>query len=309
MTAGNVDPTIVASEQMRDGRVCFDPSLPGPKGMRVGPSLHFPVLAEGLDLALHYGWFADPTQVPDSLEALRLGQAAFTARVLELISPRAQRVLDVGTGRGETARGLAARGAEVVTLSPDLNQGRWLARAPHPGIVFLHTRFEEFRQSSQQMFDHVLFSESSNYVALDNLLAHSASLTTAHGSLVIAAPFLRGERSLVYRDMHRQSDFRARILRSAWRIREEYDLTEQVAPTLRIGRQLVLRRVVPSARAIDRYLAEHGPAPVRLLSWLFQSYRRRGLSLLSRDLPALLDPVAFCRDVAFLFVKLEKANT
>ena len=61
--------------------------------------------------------------------------------------------------------------------------------------------------------------------------------------------------------------------------------TAQVAPTLRIGRQLLARRVVPSARAIDRYLADHGPMPVR---WL------RGVSVMvsqARMLPSEFVPV------------------
>jgi len=308
MDSGDARSAGLRLPELGDRPVRFDPLLTGPKGTRIGPSLHFPVLAEGLDLALHYGWFEDPSQVADSLDALREGQQAFTAQLLKLVTPGAARVLDVGTGRGETARALAALGAEVVTLSPDLNQGRWLRRAPHPGIAFVHTRFEDFRHGPEGSFDHVVFSESSNYVALDNLLAHSSALSTPRGALLIAAPFLRGERSLVYRDMHGQRDFRARIARSPWQIREEYDFTEQVAPTLRIGRHLLERRVVPSARAIDGYLAEQGPIAVRLLSWLLKSYRRRALALLGRDLPALLDPRVFCRDVAFLFLRLEKTN-
>ncbi|MEO8903846.1 MAG: hypothetical protein ABI488_16155 [Polyangiaceae bacterium] len=103
-----------------------------------------------------------------------------------------------------------------------------------------------------------MFSESSNYVALDNLLAHSAALTAPAGSLVIAAPFLRGAGSRVYQDMHRLIDFRAKLARTAWVVREEHDFTDNVAPTLRIGRMLIERRVVPSARAIDEYLADLG---------------------------------------------------
>jgi len=293
---------------MGDRALRFDSRLKGPKATRIGPALHFPILADGLDLALHYGWFGDPSQVTDSLEALRQAQTAFTSQLLKLVSPGAQRVLDVGTGRGETARALAALGAQVVTLSPDINQGRWLYRSPHPKIAFLHARFEDFRHGPEHLFDHVVFSESSNYVALDNLFAHSAALTTPRASLVIAAPFLRGERSPVHRDMHSQDEFRAKLARSGWRICEEHDFTQQVVPTLSIGRQWIKRRVVPSALAIDHYLAEFGPPPVRLLSWLFQSYRRRGLALLSRDLPALLDPEVFCRDVAFLFLKLDKTD-
>ena len=291
---------------MRGRELQFNPSLSGPKGLRVGPGLHFPILAEGLDLALHYGWFAEPSLVGDSLAELRLGQAAFTAEVLKLVGSQAGHVLDVGTGRGETARALADTGATVVTLSPDRNQGEWLARSPHPGVVFEPLRFEDFGANSREAFDVVVFSESSNYVAMDNLLAHSAALTKPAGSLVIAAPFLRGQSSATYRDMHCLSELRAKVARTAWRIREEHDFTDNVAPTLRIGQRLIERSVVPSARAVDRYVARHGPLPLQLLGWLFQSYRRRGLALLERDLPALLDERVFSRDVAFLFMKLVK---
>lgn len=291
---------------MRDEPLRVDPLIPGPKGTRVGPSLHFPILAEGLDLALHYGWFAEPSVVGDSLEELRRGQTAFTEEVVKLVGPRARRVLDVGTGRGETARALAAAGASVVTLSPDRNQGRWLARAPHPRISFVPRRFEDFRTTRAESFDVVIFSESSNYVALDNLLTHSASLTGAQGSLVIAAPFLLGQGSSVHRDMHLQSELRTKLERSVWRIEEEHDFTENVAPTLRIGQRLIERRVVPSARAIDGYIAEYGPISLRVLGWLLRSYRRRGLALLERELPALLDERVFRRDVRFLFLKLTK---
>jgi MPBQ/MSBQ methyltransferase len=293
---------------MRDRELQFDPSRAGPKGLRVGPGLHFPILAEGLDLALHYGWFAEPGLVDDSLATLREGQAAFTAEVMKLVGPSARRVLDVGTGRGETARALAEAGAEVVTLSPDRNQGEWLGRSPHPRIAFQRLRFEDLPANSQAPFDVVVFSESSNYVALDNLLAHSAALTHPGGSLVVAAPFLRGPTSATYRDMHGASELRARLTRSAWRIATEHDFTENVAPTLRIGQRLVERRVVPSARAIDGFLAQYGPLPLRLLSWFFRSYRRRGLALLERELPALLDERTFKRDVAFLFLKLVKVT-
>jgi hypothetical protein len=108
--------------------------------------------------------------------------------------------------------------------------------------------------------------------------------------------------------MHGASELRARLTRSAWRIATEHDFTENVAPTLRIGQRLVERRVVPSARAIDGFLAQYGPLPLRLLSWFFRSYRRRGLALLERELPALLDERTFKRDVAFLFLKLVKVT-
>jgi SAM-dependent methyltransferase len=278
----------------------------GPKGTRVGPALHFPILAEGLDLALHYGWFETPGAVRTSLDDLRQGQVAFTREVVSLVPDSARRVLDVGTGRGETARALALRGAEVVTLSPDPNQGAWLARAPHPAVHFQALRFEDYWTSGEPSFDAVVLSESSNYVALDNLLVHSAALTLPGASLVVAAPFLRGTASATYSDMHRLDAFRDRLGRSAWRLRQELDFTENVAPTLSIGRALIEQRVVPSVRAVERYLAERGPVPLRVLSWLMRPYRRRGYALLERELPALLDEATFRRDVAFLFLHLSK---
>ncbi len=99
-------------------------------------------------------------------------------------------MLDVGTGRGETARALAASGAEVVTLSPDRHQGEWLGRSPHPKVAFEALRFEDFRANLQAPFDAVVFSESSNYVALDNLLVRSTrhACTPVRAGYCVFAP-------------------------------------------------------------------------------------------------------------------------
>src|SRR5262245_6372881 len=100
----------------------FDPRASGPAATRAGSS--FTVLFCGLSLAFDCGWFERPLDAGDTLEALRSGQPAFTEQVTRLVPQHARRILDVGTGRGETARALAARGAEVVTIAPDENQGR-----------------------------------------------------------------------------------------------------------------------------------------------------------------------------------------
>jgi len=267
-----------------DRMPAFDPARVGPAWERRGDGRVFPLLVEALGLSLHYGWFPDGRTEAASVEALRSGQRRFVDEILELVPRAAVTLLDVGTGTGDVAAALAARGHVVTSISPDPDQARWARRYAGPALELVPVRFEDFPLGRR--FDCVLFSESSNYVDLDNLLVRSDQLVADGGSLVLAAPFLRGP-SDVYTDLHLLDAFRGRLDRSSWGIEWERDATEEVAPTLELGRRLA--GGLPGALPL---------AVSRAIDWAAGGGFGRLLRMLDAD--------RFRSECAFLFVRLRR---
>lgn len=264
----------------------FDPARVGPAWARRGDGRVFPLLVETIGLSLHYGWFPEGRAETPSVEALRNGQRRFVDEVLELVPRAAVTLLDVGTGTGDVAAAISTRGHAVTSISPDPDQARWARRHVGPAVELVPVRFEDFPLGRR--FDCVLFSESSNYVDLDNLLVRSAELVADGGSLVIAAPFLRG-RSNVFTDLHLLDDFRRRAERSTWTIEWERDATAEVAPTLELGRRLA-----------GGFAGAIPPAVSRAIDWAAGGGYGRLLQMLDAD--------RFRSECVFLFVRLRRGR-
>ena len=113
--------------------------------------------------------------------ALRTEQT--TAFLREALRGR-RRVLEVGCGRGDVARALAAAGHEVTALDHEL---RHLPPGPPPpGLTYVE---HDFLAYDAALFDAVVFTASLHHIApLDRAVERAAALT-APGGLVIADDF------------------------------------------------------------------------------------------------------------------------
>lgn len=261
----------------------FDAARSGPAWRDRGDGVVFPFLVERLGLSMHYGWFPEGRFERASLDTLRTAQRLFLDHVLEIVPTDAAEVLDVGTGTGDVAVALAERGHRVMTISPDPDQARWVKGHVGPRLRFMPLRFEDL--PDEPRFDCIVFSESANYVDLENLLARSRELASPEATLVIAAPLATG-RSDVFTDMHTVAEFQRLVERSSWQTVHEYDATQYVAPTLRLSRDVALSWI---ERALPRALHE----VVR---------RRGGQTRLLR----MLDEDRFLTDCRFMFVALRR---
>src|SRR5262245_35526293 len=65
---------------------------------------------------LHYGRFE--ADIPAEFTHLKAAQDRYLDRLIELIPPSVERILDVGAGSGKTASVLLSRGYEVDCVSP-----------------------------------------------------------------------------------------------------------------------------------------------------------------------------------------------
>jgi SAM-dependent methyltransferase len=92
-----------------------------------------------------------------------------------------RRVLEVGCGRGDVARALAAAGHEVTALDLELPDPR-----PAPGVTYAESDLLAFDAAP---FDAVVFTASLHHIApLDRAIERAAALT-APGGLVVADDF------------------------------------------------------------------------------------------------------------------------
>lgn len=181
---------------------------------------------------LHYGLW-------DGLDVaagnLRRAQDAYTEKLFALLPPGPLRVLDIGGGAGETARKLLALGhaVEIVVPSPYL-AGR--CRENAPGARVHECTFEEF--TGQGPFDLCLFSESFQYIPLEQGLPRCVPLLSPGGSVLIADCF----RTEAYQGRHvqgpqpggghRMSAFRSMLDGVPLRVTHDEDITDSVAPSI-----------------------------------------------------------------------------
>jgi len=201
---------------------------------------------------LSYGlWETEPL----TLEGLKKAQDRYADHLGNLIPEAVRRVLDVGCGTGGTAIRLAERGLEVEGLAPDPYLQQVFSR--RSGRPFHLTRFELFQP--ERPFDLVLMSESAQYVMLDQLFRR-VMLHNPGAYLLVADYFRTGDDAgPLGTSGHRMDEFLDEARLWAFELLHREDVTDQVAPTLTLARQLVEQYALPTARILDETLARKRP--------------------------------------------------
>ncbi|MEL7211418.1 MAG: class I SAM-dependent methyltransferase [Pseudomonadota bacterium] len=225
---------------------------------------------------LHYGLW-------DGLDVtagnLRAAQDAYTDKLFKLLPDQPCRILDIGGGAGETARKLIALGHTVDIVVPS----KFLAdrcRANAPEATVHEMMFEDFQ--SEPRFDLCLFSESYQYIPLDQGLPKCLRLLEPGGKIIISDCF----RTPAYKVAnlsakvgggHREKAFRSMLETQSIRIAFEEDITASVAPSVDLEQGL-FNVFGYAATRIDTELAAKRPKARWLLHRvlrLLMSERRR----------------------------------
>jgi SAM-dependent methyltransferase len=229
--------------------------------------------------SLHYGYWEEAPERLD-LNSVRQAQANFTERLLSHIPPGVQKILDVGSGIGDNARALAARGYIVTAISPDKNHAKYYGPSEENNITFHNVTFEDFQ--SEERFDLILISEALNYFDKDLGLQQCRKYLRSGGYLLITGIF----RSLDQQDF--ADDFQLQDLpyvRQAagynFSLLKTVDITKNVVPTMILSSRAMKEYVRPSIEMAERYLKASGPWKLRFIKLFFAKQLR--------ELSAILD--------------------
>ncbi len=182
--------------------------------------------------SLHYGLW---TGLEVTAGNLRRAQDAYTNKLFALLPPGPLRILDIGGGAGETAKRLLALGHRVEIVVPSA----YLAarcRVNAPGAVVHECLFQDYAGGAG--FDLCLFSESFQYIPLDEGLPRALTLLATGGQVLIADCF----RSEAYTGRHQHGPqpgggHKLRAFRDKLRgwpvdMTHEEEITDAVAPSV-----------------------------------------------------------------------------
>ncbi|MEH2293069.1 class I SAM-dependent methyltransferase [Nostoc sp.] len=183
---------------------------------------------------LHYGyWETLPTAGEElTITRFRAAQEAYAAKLFSFIPETTKTVLDVGCGIGGNAAYLCSRGFGVEGLAPDAIQQEKFIKNTNGQIPFYLTRFEDFHTSHS--YDLVLFSESSQYIAADDLAQGTARLLNSGGYLLLADMMRSdaGYREGIFSNCHVASELQTALIQAGFKLIKTEDISTQIAPTI-----------------------------------------------------------------------------
>jgi ubiquinone/menaquinone biosynthesis C-methylase UbiE len=145
-----------------------------------------------------------------------MGELPDTEALGRLVDWKGLRVVDVGCGPGDLARGLAQLGAVVLGIEPSpaqvaLNR----AKEPTAGVELIEGNASRIPRDDDSV-DVVVFSRSLHHVpvdAMDGAIAEAIRvLVPQTGRLIVIEPDVRGQFTKLVRPFHDEVTVRARAL-------------------------------------------------------------------------------------------------
>jgi len=245
----------------------------------------------GLD-HLHYGlWNGEPL----TFDGLRSAQERYAKRLTGLIPEGVKTVLDVGSGTGGFSAALKGRGYQVEGLSPDPHQQKLYGE--RVGEPFHLVRFQDF--DVPHSYDLVVMSESVQYIWLQSYFP-AIRRTAAGGHLLLADYFrIRQEDDeLPEGSGHDLEAFLSEAEEAGLELVYREDVTDQVLPTLDLGRDWLEKHVDPFLALMNDTLTERYPRIYGLLRLFLRRRTERHLGKIRK----LLDGKEFQRTRRYLIL-------
>lgn len=216
---------------------------------------------------LHYGlWTADLALETGNL---RRAQEQHSELIISKIPDGVKSILDVGCGVGALAARLSDRGYRLECLTPSRLMAKLARENLRPGVPLHICRFEQLQ--TEPRFDLVLFSESFQYVEMEDSIPRARDLLADGGYLLICDFFKTDEPGhSPLSGGHRFSKFNRRVADSGLLTRLDLDITRETAPNLDLIADLLERVAFPLRELVQYLLESDYPRSSRVFARLFR---------------------------------------
>ncbi|MBD2386285.1 class I SAM-dependent DNA methyltransferase [Cylindrospermum sp. FACHB-282] len=229
---------------------------------------------------LHYGYW-EPLPKPGeelTLTRLRAAQEAYAAKLLSFIPGGTNTILDVGCGIGGNAVYLLDRGFTIEGIAPDPLQQERFIQNTNGKAPFHLTIFEDFR--SDKSHDLILFSESSQYLAAEDLAQGAARLLNSGGYLLLA-DMMRSDAEYkegIFSNCHVSQELETALEQAGFKLIKSEDISKAIAPTIDLCLDIFQTFGLTTIKYIADLVAIAVPPIHRLGGWLFKRWLEKPIA-------------------------------
>ena len=216
---------------------------------------------------LHYGyWPDDKTATAQNFAG---AQARYSQLIIDHIPDGVKRILDVGSGSGSLAQKLINLGYKVDCLVPSEFLAEKIEDKLGKNSIINVCKFEDLEVS--QSYDLILFSESFQYVRMEQSIDKIVSMLSKNGHLLICDVFHNNVTGVSpMRGGHRLDLFENQITKSSLKQITNLDITAETAPTYDFLNQLLNEVVIPISDISGNYMNSNFPKLSKLLKWKYR---------------------------------------
>jgi len=251
---------------------------------------------------LHYGYWTEDLQV--SLANLRAAQEKYADFLISHIPAGVKSILDVGSGRGRMSKILLNAGYKVDCVSPSPLLAKQTRDLLGNGSYIFECDYEDLK--TQKRYDLILFSESFQYVQLEEAVRKTVGFLKDSGYLLICDFFKKDteEKSLLSGG-HPLEKFYKIVSKYPLKTVKDLDITEQTAPNIDIEHRIFEKVIHPVANRVEQLLSSRHPFLMKILKW---KYRKKIDKLSDKYFSDKRTGESFKRFKSYRFLLYKKAD-
>ena len=216
---------------------------------------------------LHYGYWPDEKKA--TAQNFSQAQDRHSQLIIDNIPNNVKKILDVGSGSGSLAKKLIKLGYQVDCVIPSEFLAEKVKVKLNDSSNIYINKFEDLDISHH--YDLVLFSESFQYVELNDSIKKIISVLNKNGHLLICDVFHKNVEGISpMRGGHRLDLFDDEISNSSLIKKLDIDITKETAPTWDFLNQLLNEVAFPISEMSNNYLEYKYPRLTKLIKWKYQ---------------------------------------